>query len=145
MVNSRGSIPPLPHIAITMNSLFHSKLITKSIGLAFLPCAILPLGEAKANENCNYQLAQSIRTTQVELHKKNRKTRRTQHSSTNSFKKNPGGTNRAGTFCCSSYSPGDGKGCYSIEKGESCPGETLVDCTGNTSLDEHGNLSCAGN
>ncbi len=33
-----------------MNSLFHPKLITKLIGLAFLPCAVLPLGEAKANE-----------------------------------------------------------------------------------------------
>ena len=144
MVSSQGSNPLLTHLTITMNSLFHPKLITKLIGLAFLPCAVLPLGEAKANENCNLLLAQSRRTAQTEPRTKKQKMRRTRHASTNSFKQNSG-TNRAGTFCCSSYGNGHGWGCYSIEKGQSCPGETLVDCTGNTDLDEHGNLTCGGN
>ncbi len=48
----------------------------------------------------------------------------------------------AGTFCCDSYANGSGWGCTKIPSDGSCPGQTLVDCTGNTSLDSEGNLTC---
>ena len=48
----------------------------------------------------------------------------------------------AGTFCCDTYANGSGWGCTEISAGESCPGQTKVNCTGNTSLDPEGNLTC---